>query len=83
MLQEGLQHDPIAVNTTIYCVIQPRVDNQKFIYEPMTTICGLSREKNIQPTVNNRSSVKRVILVLKIVHSKITDSLLNGATVSF
>ena len=83
MLQEGLQHDHIAVNTTILCVIQPRVDNQRFIYEPMTTICGVSREKNIQPTVNNRSSVKRVIFVLKTVHSKITDSLLNRATVSF
>ena len=83
MLQEGLQHDHIAVNTTIYCVIQPRVDNQRFIYEPMTTICGVSREKKIQPTVNNRSSVKRVIFVLKTVHSKITDSLLNRATVSF
>ena len=54
MLQEGLQHDHIAVSTTIYCVTQPRVDNQKFIYEPMRTICGVSREKNIQPTVNNR-----------------------------
>ena len=83
MLQEGLQYDHIAVSTTIYYVTQPRVDNQKFIYEPMRTICGVTRGKNIQPTVNNRSSVKRIIFVLKTVHSKIIDSLLNRATVSF
>ena len=46
MLEEGLEHGHIAVNTTIYCVIQQQqVANWKFIHEPMTTIFCESREK--------------------------------------
>ena len=46
MLEEGLEHGHIAVNTTIYCVIQQQqVANWKFIHEPMTTIFCESRKK--------------------------------------
>ena len=38
MLEEGLENDHIVANTTIYCVIQQQVDNQKFIHESMTTM---------------------------------------------
>ena len=64
-----------------YFVISSQPDNQKFIYELMTTIYDL--KKNIQPTFNEISSMKRIILVLKTVNSKITDSFLNRAAVSF
>ena len=33
MLEEGLEHDHIVVNTTIYCVIQQQVES-----ESMTTM---------------------------------------------
>ena len=47
MLEEGLEHGHVAVNTTIYCVIQQQqVANWKFIHEPMTTIfCESCKEK--------------------------------------
>ena len=36
MSEEGLEHDHITANTTIYCVIPLQLDNQT-IYDPMTT----------------------------------------------
>ena len=49
MLEEGLEHGHIAVNTTIYCVIQQQqVANWKFIHEPMTTIFCESCKKKKQ-----------------------------------
>jgi len=45
MAEEGLEQDRITVNTTIYCVISLQLETQKFIHEPMTTICRISREK--------------------------------------
>ena len=47
MLEEGLEHGHIAVNTTIYCVIQQQqVANWKFIHEPITTIfCESCKKK--------------------------------------
>ena len=47
MLEEGLEHGHVAVNTTIYCVIQQQqVANWKFIHEPMTTIfCESCKKK--------------------------------------
>ena len=44
MSEEGLEHDHVAVNTTIYCVIPQPVDNRKFFHQRMTTINRLSRE---------------------------------------
>ena len=39
MLEEGLEHGHIAVNTTIYCVIQQQqLANLKFMHESVTTI---------------------------------------------
>ena len=32
MLEDGLERDHIAVNTTIYCVIEQQLDNHKFIH---------------------------------------------------
>ena len=49
MLEEGLEHGHVAVNTTIYCAIQQQqVANWKFIHEPMTTIFCESRKKKKQ-----------------------------------
>ena len=46
MLEEGLEHGRIPVNTTTYCVMQQQqVANWKFIHEPMTTIFCESRKK--------------------------------------
>ena len=47
MLEEGLEHGHVAMNTTIYCVIQQQqVANWKFIHEPMTTIfCESCKKK--------------------------------------
>ena len=46
MSEKGLERDHITVNTTIYCEIQwLQLDNQKFIYKPITTIYRVSREK--------------------------------------
>ena len=43
-------------------VISSQLDNQKFIYELMTTIYDL-KKKNIPPTFNETLSMKRIILV--------------------
>ena len=50
MFEEGLEHGHVAVNTTIYCVIQQQqVANWKFIHEPMTTIfCESCKKKKKQ-----------------------------------
>ena len=45
MSKKGLERDHITVNTTIYCEILLQLDNQKFIYKPITTIYPVSREK--------------------------------------
>ena len=45
MSEKGLERDHITVNTTIYCEIPLQLDNQKFIYKPITTIYRVSREK--------------------------------------
>ena len=65
MLEEGLEHGHIAVNTTIYCVIQQQqIANWKFIHEPMTTIfCESRKKKNNQPTVKKGSLMKTIFLV--------------------
>ena len=65
MLEEGLEHGRIPVNTTIYCVMQQQqVANWKFIHEPMTTIfCESRKKKNNQPTVKKGSSMKTIFLV--------------------
>ena len=48
MLEEGLEHGHIAVNTTVYCVIQQQqVADWKFIHEPMRTIFCESCKKRI------------------------------------
>ena len=47
MSEEGLERDHITVNTAIYCVIPLQLYLQKFIYEPMTTIYRVSREKKL------------------------------------
>ena len=65
MSEEGLERDQIRVNTTKYCVIPLQLYLQKFIYKPITTICRVSREKKIRPTVNEMSTLKTIILVLK------------------
>ena len=51
MSEEGLEHDHITANTTIYCVIPLQLDNQT-IYEPMTTDYRVSR-------VNKKYSASR------------------------
>ena len=67
MLEEGLEHGHVAVNTTIYCVIQQQqVANWKFIHEPMTTIFCESckkKKKNNHPTVKKGSSMKTIFWV--------------------
>ena len=68
MLEEGLEHGHIAVNTTVYCVIQQQQEaNWKFIHEPMRTIfcesCKKKKKKNYQPTVKKGSSMKTIFLV--------------------
>ena len=45
MSEKGLEREHITVNTTIYCEILLQLDNQKFIYKPITTIYLVSREK--------------------------------------
>ena len=45
MSEKDLERDHITVNTTIYCEIPLQLDNQKFIYKPITTIYRISREK--------------------------------------
>ena len=66
MSEKGLGHDHITVNTTIYCEIPLQLENQKFIFMPITTIYRVSREKkNIQLNFNKISSMKTMILVLK------------------
>ena len=66
MSEEDLERDHhISVNTTIYCVIPLQLYLQKFIYKPKATIHHVSHEKKIQPTVNEISSLKIIILVLK------------------
>ena len=65
MSEEDLERDHITVNTTMYCVIPLQLYLQKFIYKPMTTIYHVSREKKNQLTVNEISSLKTIILVLK------------------
>ena len=47
MLDEGLEHGHIVVNTTIYCVMQQQqVANLKFMHEPVTTIFFAKAVKN-------------------------------------
>ena len=68
MSEKDLERDHITVNTTIYCEILLQLDNQKFIYKPITTIYRVSREKKkkrIQPSFDKMSSMKTMILVLK------------------
>ena len=55
----------ISTNTTIYCVIQQQLSNRKFIHESMTTIYRVSCEQSIHSTVNKRSSMKTIVIVLK------------------
>ena len=45
MSEKGFERDQITVNTTIYCEIPLHLDNQKFIYKPITTIYRVSRGK--------------------------------------
>ena len=45
MSEKDLERDYITVNTTIYCEIPLQLDNQKFIYKPITTIYRVSHEK--------------------------------------
>ena len=45
MSEKDLERDHITVNTTIYCEIPLQLDNQKFIYKPITTIYRVSHEK--------------------------------------
>ena len=45
MSEKDLEREHITVNTTIYCEILLQLDNQKFIYKPITTIYRVSREK--------------------------------------
>ena len=45
MSEKVLERDHITVNTTICCEIPLQLDNQKFIYKPITTIYRISREK--------------------------------------
>ena len=68
MREEGLEHDYVTVNTTIYRVIPLQLDMQKFIHETMTAVSvfRVNREKKkIQPTGNKLSSIKTIIRVLK------------------
>ena len=51
MSEEGLEHDHITANTTIYCVIPLQLDNQT-IYDPMTTDYRVS-------CVNKKNSASR------------------------
>ena len=47
MREEGLEHDYVTVNTTIYRVIPLQLDMQKFIHETMTAVSvfRVNREK--------------------------------------
>ena len=66
MSEKDLERDYITVNITIYCEIPLQLDNQKFIYKPITTIYRVSHEKKrIQPSFSKMSSIKTMILVLK------------------
>ena len=67
MSEKDLERDHITVNTKIYCETQLQLDNQKFIYKPITTIYRVSHEKKkrIQPSFSKMSPMKTMILVLK------------------
>ena len=66
MSEKDLERDHITVNTTIYCEITLQLDNQKFIYKPITTIYRVSHgKKRIQPSFSKMSSIKTMIRVLK------------------
>ena len=67
MLEEGLEHGHVAVNTTIYCVIQQQqVANWKFIHEPMTTIfCESCKKKKQSSNCKKRIIDENNILGLK------------------
>ena len=69
MSEKDLERDHITVNTTIYCEIPLQLDNQKFIYKPITTIYRVSHEKNKDSAVfqsnvideNNDSCFERLL----------------------
>ena len=70
MLEEGLEHGHIAVNTTVYCVIQQQqVADWKFIHEPMRTIfcesCKKIKKKKLSADCKKRIIDENNIFGLK------------------
>ena len=63
MSEKDLERDHITVNTTIYCETPLQLDNQKFIYKPITSVSH--EKKRIQPSFSKMSPMKTMILVLK------------------
>ena len=59
MREEGLEHDYVTVNTTIYRVIPLQLDKQRFIRETITAVSvfRVNREKKFsRPLINYHRS---------------------------